>query len=78
MTGARFSAKIKTMGKLETIKKSLAGLSVKEQRELLEWFTELQERLFDEQIERDAKAGKLDFLIKEAIEEDEAGRTRPL
>jgi hypothetical protein len=66
------------MGKIETIKKSLTTLSLSEQRELMEWFIERQERLFDEQIERDAKTGALDFLVNEAIDDKKAGRTRPL
>jgi hypothetical protein len=66
------------MGKIETIKKSLTTLSLSEQRELMVWFIERQERLFDEQIERDAEAGALDFLIDEAAEDKKAGRTRPL
>jgi hypothetical protein len=66
------------MGKLETIKKSLEALSSEEQREMMRWFQELRERQFDERLERDSNAGKLDFLIKEAIAEDDAGLTRPL
>jgi hypothetical protein len=69
---------LKRMGKIEDIKKSLEELSPEEQRELADWFIELRERLFDEQIERDAKAGKLDFLMEEALEEHRAGRTTPL
>ncbi len=52
------------MGKIEDIKKSLEALSLEEQRDMMEWFVELRERLFDEAIERDAKAGRLDFLIR--------------
>jgi hypothetical protein len=66
------------MGKLETIKKSLEELSLSEQQEMLEWFIELKERLFDEQIERDILAGKLDTLAEEALAELRAGRTTPL
>jgi hypothetical protein len=73
-----FSVILLDMGKIDDIKKSLEELSLREQRDMAEWFAELRERLFDEAIERDAKAGKLDFLMKEAIEEDDAGLTRPL
>jgi hypothetical protein len=62
------------MGKIDDIKTSLEQLSVAEQREMMEWFAELRERLFDEAIERDAKAGKLDWLM----EDHRAGRTTPL
>jgi hypothetical protein len=36
------------------------------------------ERLWDEQIERDEREGRLDALIDRALEEQRAGRTRPL
>jgi hypothetical protein len=78
MTAPSAFAMLWTMGKLDTIKKSLEELSLSEQQEMLAWFIELKERLFDEQIERDAKAGKLDFLMDEALEEHRAGRTTPL
>ena len=39
---------------------------------------ELRERLFDEQIEADAKAGKLDKLMEEAKQDYLAGRCKPL
>ncbi len=78
MTIDSFCAKSTRMSKIEDIKKSLEALSLEEQRDMMDWFIELRERLFDEAIERDAKAGRLDFLVKEAIEEDKAGLTRPL
>jgi len=39
---------------------------------------ELRERLFDERIEADAKAGKLDQLMEEAKQDFLAGRCKPL
>ena len=42
------------------------------------WLADYAERLWDEQIERDEKAGRLDSLIYRALEEHRAGRTRPL
>jgi hypothetical protein len=37
-----------------------------------------EEKDFDDAIERDAKAGKLDKLAEQAIADDKAGRTMPL
>jgi hypothetical protein len=54
------------MTKLEQIQSSIAELSGEEIAKLREWLDELDERLFDEKIERDAKAGKLDKLADEA------------
>jgi hypothetical protein len=42
------------------------------------WLAEYAERLWDEQIERDKRAGRLDALIDRALDEHGAGRTRPL
>jgi len=41
-------------------------------------FAELRAWLWDLEIERDAKAGRLDGLVNEAIGEYKAGRTKPL
>lgn len=41
-------------------------------------FAELRAWLWDLEIERDAKAGRLDGLVNEAISEYKAGRTKPL
>lgn len=66
------------MTKLEDIEKAVTELSAEERAKLRVWLEELEERLFDEAIERDAKAGKLDWLADEARAEHKAGRTRPL
>ena len=46
--------------------------------DLDDWLAEHGEREWDEQIERDERAGRLDVLINRALEEHRAGRTRPL
>ncbi len=43
-----------------------------------EWFDEYRAEEWDRQIEADAKAGRLDALIREARVDIAAGRTRPL
>ena len=43
-----------------------------------EWFDEYREKAWDRRIEADAKAGRLDSLIREAQDDIAAGRTRPL
>jgi hypothetical protein len=42
------------------------------------WFLEFDARVWDEQIETDLKAGKLDAIITEARTESEQGKARPL
>ena len=43
-------------------------------RELRQWFSELDWNKWDREIEADSKAGKLDFLISEALDEKAKGR----
>ena len=42
------------------------------------WFETLDAQRFDERIERDARAGKLDRMADEALADHRAGRTREL
>jgi len=44
----------------------------------IEKFETFDAQRFDERIERDAKAGKLDRMADEALAEHRAGRTREL
>jgi hypothetical protein len=41
------------------------------------WLREYEAELWDQQIEADIRAGKLDKLSQEALEELRAGKTRP-
>ncbi len=66
------------MTKLEQIQASIKSLSADEIAKLRDWFEELDARLFDEKIERDAKSGKLDKLAAKALAEHRAGRSRKL
>ena len=66
------------MSKLEQIEKSILELSPDELQAFAAWFEEMQERSFDDTIERDAKSGKLDTLAEKALSELRSGRTRPL
>jgi hypothetical protein len=66
------------MTKLEQIQSSIEKLSAEEIAKLREWLDELDERLFDEKIERDAKAGKLDKLADEARRDHKRGLSRKL
>jgi hypothetical protein len=64
------------MTKLEDIQQAIAQLPPDDRAKLRGWFDELDERHFDEQIERDEKAGKLDWLIAEALANHKAGGCR--
>jgi hypothetical protein len=62
------------MTTVEDIEKAVTKLSREQLAKFRAWFEEFQERQFDEQIERDAKAGKLDRLAAEARANHHAGR----
>ncbi len=66
------------MTKLEQIQATIENLSSAEIAKLREWLDELDARLFDEKIERDAKSGKLDKLAGEALAEHAQGKSRKL
>ena len=54
-------------------------LSEEEKREFLDRLTEIDfDDAWDRQIEADAKAGRLDHLWQQALEDIEAGHTKPL
>ena len=66
------------MSKIDEIKAAVDGLSLDELRTLRAWLEDLEEQLFDQQIARDEKAGKLDNLTAKALENLQAGRVRDL
>jgi hypothetical protein len=57
------------MTTIEEIEKAVAELTPEQLAKFRAWFDEFQERMFDEQIERDAKA-----LIVKARENHDSGR----
>ncbi|MEQ1718370.1 MAG: hypothetical protein ABL907_20705 [Hyphomicrobium sp.] len=66
------------MTKLEAIEKAVTELSTEELAKLRAFLDEREADLWDAQIERDAKAGKLDKLEARARENFKAGRVKDL
>ena len=66
------------MTKLEDIKTSITKLSDVEVARLRQWLAELDAQRFDERLDRDAAAGKLDELARKARANHAAGRRRDL
>lgn len=66
------------MSEIEQLEKSVSNLSPKDLAQFRAWFLEFDERVWDQQIETDLKAGKLDTLIAEARTEFEQGKVQPL
>ena len=66
------------MSELEMLEAHVQKLSPEELKKFRAWFAEFDARIWDVQIEADAKAGKLDGLVAEALAEHRAGKTREL
>jgi len=62
------------MTTVEDIEKAVAKLTSEQLAQFRAWFEDYDARLFDEKIERDAKAGKLDKLAEQARANHKAGR----
>ena len=66
------------MTKVEELAKAVASLTGEEYREFRWWFLERDGEQWDQQIEEDSRAGKLDFLVQEAFEAKEQGTLKEL
>jgi len=66
------------MTTVEDIEKAIEKLSAREFDLLRAWFEEFQATRFDERIERDANAGRLDRLAEAALADHRKGRSREL
>lgn len=64
------------MATVEDIEDAIPRLSAEDYARFLEWFRERDNQVWDEQMDRDAAAGKLDFLRREAQEARRAGLVR--
>jgi hypothetical protein len=66
------------MSELEELEKRIRKLSAPELARFRAWFTEFDHALWDRQIESDAKNGKLDRLVNEALADYKAGKTKKM
>lgn len=66
------------MTRIVDIESAIEKLTEDEFKELRQWFMEKEWKKWDNQIERDSEAGKLDFLVKEALEEKDKGKLKAL
>jgi len=66
------------MTTLEELEKAVTELPADQLAEFRAWFEEFEAARFDERIERDAKAGRLDRLADQAVADFRAGRVREL
>jgi len=61
------------MGRVEKIETAITSLPPEDYRRLAEWFRTREQTLWDEQMDQDSAAGKLDFLFGEAESESGLG-----
>jgi len=66
------------MTQLEKIQHEILQLPQQDFINLQEWFAEIAWEKWDEELEADVAAGKLDFLIEEAMTAKSAGTLRDL
>ena len=64
------------MDKVEEIEAAISGLPSEEFQRLAQWFRKLEQARWDDQMDRDSSAGKLDFLFDEASSESAGGLVR--
>ena len=61
------------MANVETIREAIESLPEEDYIQLRRWFFDKDWEKWDKQIEEDSESGRLDFLLKEAIDEKEIG-----
>ncbi len=66
------------MTRVQQLQTTIETLPEEEFAQLRHWFLEKDWEHWDLQIERDSAAGKLDFLIEEALQEKAAGKLKDL
>ena len=66
------------MSKIEELKAEIEKLPSEEFAELFRWLSEADWHRWDEQVEADSQAGKLDFLVREAHQQKAKGTLKDL
>jgi len=64
------------MSRVEEIEAAIDGLPPEEYRRIVQWFRVREQTRWDEQLDADSSAGKLDFLCDEAESESAKGLLR--
>ena len=60
--------------RVEEIKAAIEALPGEKFVEIRKWVAERDWKMWDQEVQADSKAGKLDFLVKEAFHEKHQGR----
>ena len=63
---------------VEEVEKAVAQLPQDQLRQFRAWYEKFDSKAWDDQIEKDIAAGKLDALAESAIADHKVGKTRKL
>jgi hypothetical protein len=66
------------MSEVEKIEQSIQKLSSEDLDKLRAWFAEFENRVWDQKIEANLQAGKLDGIIAKSLSEYSSGKDREL
>jgi hypothetical protein len=66
------------MSKVDELKADIERLPSEELTELVRWLSEKEWESWDKEIEADSQAGRLDFLVREAREENAKGTLKDM
>ena len=66
------------MSRIDELKAKIESLPSEEFAEIFRWLSEKDWEKWDKEIEMDSRAGKLDFLVREASEEKAKGNLKDL
>ena len=66
------------MTTIQEIEQAIEQLPSDQFAQIHDWIVKKDWEKWDLQIERDSAAGKLDFLVEEALRDAESGNTKPL
>jgi len=66
------------MSKMDHLKAGIDGLPSEEFAELFRWLSEKDWERWDNEIQADSQAGRLDFLVREAREDKTKGNLKDL
>jgi hypothetical protein len=66
------------MPNVAEIEKAIEQLTAEELKILRAWFAERDAAEWDRQLEADVQSGRLDTMVKEALEDDQNGRCTDL
>jgi predicted esterase len=75
---ARTKEETVAIGRIKVIEKQVKGLDREDLSAFRDWFRKYDSEAWDRQMERDARTGKLEGAVRQAVREYQRGKTREL